>query len=81
MATWQIGDAKALLDEVIERARTEGPQSIVGNGGECAIVLSIQDYRALLARKPDFKAYLLSGPKSDDFSIERDRDVGGIVDI
>lgn len=81
MTTWQIEDAKALLDDLIEFASTDGPQAIVGNGGVCAIVLSIQDYRTLLARKSDFKAHLLGGPKTDDFSIERDRDAGGIVDI
>lgn len=81
MTTWQFQDAKALLDELIERASTEGPQSIVANGGACAIVLSIQDYRALLACKPDFKAHLLGGPKTDDFSIGRDRDAARIVDL
>ncbi len=44
-------------------------------------MLSIDDYRALLAR-PDFKgAYLLGGPKVDDFMIERDRDAGRPVDL
>ena len=33
-------------------------------------MLSIEDYRALTARKPDFKAWLLGGPKVDDFAVE-----------
>ena len=36
------------------------------------VVLSIEDYRALAAHRPDFKAHLLGGPKVDDFSIESD---------
>jgi len=44
-------------------------------------VLSIEDYRALIAHKPDFKAHLLGGPKVDDFTIERDRDVGRKVEL
>ncbi len=79
MTTWQIQDAKTRLSEVIERARTEGPQTITRHGSERAVVLSIEDYRALAAHQPNFKAYLLGGPKVDDFRIERDHDTGRAV--
>jgi antitoxin Phd len=80
MAMWQVQDAKTRLSEVIERARTDGPQTITRHGIARAVVLSIEDYRALTALKPDFKAYLLGGPKVDDFSVERDRDTGRAVE-
>ena len=81
MATWQIQDAKARLSELIERARTEGPQTITRHGTERAVVLAVEEYRALAAHKPDFKAYLLGGPKVDDFPIERERDTGRGVEL
>lgn len=81
MARWQVQDAKSRLSEVIERARTEGPQTITRHGAERAVLLSIEDYRALAAHKPDFKAYLLGGPKIDDFSVERSRDTGRAVKL
>ena len=81
MATWQVQDAKAHLSDVIERARTEGPQTITRHGKVRAIVLSIEDYRALAASRPDFRAYLLGGPKLEDFSVERDRDVGRDIEL
>lgn len=81
MAAWQIQQAKAHLSEVIERARREGPQTITRHGAERAIVLSIEDYRALVAQRPDFKAYLLGGPKVDNFAVERDQDTGRAVDL
>lgn len=81
MATWQVQDARARLSELIERARTEGPQTITRHGAEKAVVLSIKDYRALAAERPDFKAYLLGGPKVDEFSIERDRDTGRVLEF
>lgn len=81
MAKWQVQDAKTRLSEVIERAQTEGPQTITRHGKERAVVLSIEDYRALAAHKPDFKAHLLGGPKTDDFSVERDRDTGRPVEL
>jgi antitoxin Phd len=76
MATWQVQDAKTRFSEVIERAHTEGPQTITRHGAERAVLLSIEDYRALAAHKPDFKAHLLGGPKLDEFSIDRDGDTG-----
>ena len=39
-------------------------------------MLSVGDYRALTACRPDFRTHLLGGPKVDDFSIERDGDTG-----
>ena len=81
MAVWQVQDAKARFSEVIERAHTEGPQTITRHGAERAVVLSIEDYRALVAQKPDFKAHLLGGLKVDDFTIERDRDTGRAVEL
>jgi antitoxin Phd len=76
MAVWQVQEAKARLSEVIEQARTEGPQTITRHGTERAVILSVEDYRALVAHKPDFKSYLMGGPKVDEFDIERDRDTG-----
>jgi prevent-host-death family protein len=81
MAIWQVQDAKTRLSELMELARTEGPQTITRHGTARAVVLGIEDYRALAALKPDFKAYLLGGPKVDDFSIDRDRDTGRAIDV
>ncbi len=63
MATWQVQDAKTWFSELIERARTDGPQTITRHGVERAVMLSIEDFRVLAAHKPDFKAHLLGAPK------------------
>ena len=76
MARWQVQEAKTRLSEVIEEAHNEGPQIITRHGAERAVVLSIEDFRALTAHKPAFKEYLLGGPKVDDFEIETDSDTG-----
>jgi prevent-host-death family protein len=81
MAIWQVQDAKTRLSEVIDRARTEGPQTITRDGTERAVVLSIEAYRALVAHKPDFKAYLLGGHKVENFPVERDLDLGRAVEL
>ncbi|HUH63799.1 MAG TPA: type II toxin-antitoxin system Phd/YefM family antitoxin [Terracidiphilus sp.] len=76
MAVWQVQEAKTRLSEVIEEANHNGPQIITRHGAERAVILSIADYRALAAHKPDLKAHLLGGPKVDNFEIKRDRDMG-----
>ncbi len=81
MTNWQVQDAKTHFSEVIERARSEGPQTITRHGAERAVILSIEDYRRLTAPHADFKAHLLGGPKVDEFEIERDRDAGRDIDI
>jgi antitoxin Phd len=81
MLKWQLQEAKTRLSEVIEKAHTKGPQIITRHGTERAVVLSIADYRALTAHKPDLKEYLLGGPKVDSFEIERDRDMGREIDL
>jgi antitoxin Phd len=78
---WQIQKAKAHFSEVIEKARMEGPQVIARHGVERAVVLSIEEYRTLLAHQPDFTAHLLGGPKVDDFSVERDQGMGREVEL
>jgi len=81
MATWQVQEAKTRFSEMLHHALTEGPQTITRHGSARAVVLSMNDYLALEALRPDFKAHLLGGPKVDDFDIERDADVGRRVTL
>ena len=67
MATWQVHNAKARFSELLERAAREGPQIIARRGTERAVVLSIDEYRRLVAARPNLRAYLLGGPRVDDF--------------
>ena len=78
---WQLQQAKTRLSEVIEEAYTRGPQIITRHGAERAVVLSIDDYRALVAHKPNLIEYLLNGPKVDDFEIEYSRDTGREIEL
>jgi len=76
MAVWQVQEAKSRFSEVIDDANRKGPQIITRHGAERAVVLSIEDYRALTSHKPDLKEYLLGGPKVDGFEVKRNRDTG-----
>jgi prevent-host-death family protein len=55
------------LCDVIERARTEGPQTIMSHGTACPVVLSVEDYDALTT--------------ADGFAVARSPDTGRDVEI
>lgn len=63
MGKWQVQEAKARLSHLMDKAQSEGPQVISRHGKETAVVLSMDEYRRLLAERPDFNAWLLSAPK------------------
>ncbi len=81
MTKWQVQEAKSRLSEVMERAESEGPQTITKHGKAKAVLLSIAAYEALAAGRPNFIDYLLSGPRFDDFEIERDKSLPRDVDL
>jgi len=67
MATWQVQQAKSRLSELIEDAKTKGPQIITKHGSETAVVLSIAEYKALqepqaVPTKPGLAEFLLNSP-------------------
>ena len=76
MAVWQLQEAKTQLSKLIDEAHKKGPQIITRHGTERAVVLSIEEFNALNANRPNLRDYLLGGPKVDDFEIPRDRDTG-----
>jgi antitoxin Phd len=78
---WQINEAKSRLNELILSAQKEGPQVITRHGTDTAVVLPIEEFHKLEAAKPDFRAYLLSGPKVETFDIESPRDLGREIEL
>ncbi|AYG67100.1 MULTISPECIES: type II toxin-antitoxin system Phd/YefM family antitoxin [unclassified Rhizobium] len=63
---WPLQDAKNQFSKVVQKARSEGPQIVTLRGERAAVVLSAEDYDALLAGKPSLADDLLSGPAWDD---------------
>jgi len=83
--TWSLAEAKAKFSELVERARTEGPQHLTKNGKDAVVVVSADEYRRLSASGatalPSGKSWL--DPRfrvlSDEEHAElfaRDKDVG-----
>ncbi len=74
--TWAVQDAKSRFSELIERCRTDGPQTVTKRGAETAVVVSIDEWRRLQQRdRPTLKQLLLSDSARTD-ELVRDRDLG-----
>ncbi len=69
---WQVQEAKARFGEVIDRALTEGPQTVTRHGKPVVQVVAIDDRKA--APKNDgFVEFLLRMPKAGPNGLELPR--------
>lgn len=59
---WHLQDAKNNFSKVVQRARSEGPQTVTLRGERAAVVLSAEDYDRLSGKKKSLAEYLLTGP-------------------
>ncbi len=48
---WHLQDAKNNFSKVVQRARSEGPQTVTLRGERAAVVLSVEDYDRLSERR------------------------------
>lgn len=69
MANWQVQQAKSHFSELLDKAVTEGPQTITKHGAERVVVVSVEEYRRLTGEKKSFIQHLLDFPKFDDFEL------------
>lgn len=74
MNTWQVQEAKARFSELLEKATEDGPQVITRHGKSKAVLLDYETYELMRKRKPTLAEILTSGPKFDEFEIERIQD-------
>lgn len=63
--TWQVQEAKNRFSEMLERARSEGPQVITRHGRAVARVVATSELAvdAQSAATDGFSSYLLGAPK------------------
>jgi prevent-host-death family protein len=76
---WSLAEAKAQLSEVVERARVGGPQEITRHGKPAAMVVGIDTWKALQAKREPLVAFLRRGMR--EIEIERSADEGRDVEL
>ncbi|MBA2538457.1 MAG: type II toxin-antitoxin system Phd/YefM family antitoxin [Deltaproteobacteria bacterium] len=47
---WQLHEAKARFSELFKRARADGPQRVVKQGGEAVMIVPIEQFEQLVER-------------------------------
>jgi len=79
---WQLQEAKNKLSQVVQEARSHGPQTITLRGKEAAVLMSAEDYRRLTEPKGSLVEFLRSSPWAEtDLDLERSRDTGRDVQL
>jgi antitoxin Phd len=73
MQKWALQDAKTHLSKVVRQAMKGEPQTIILRGEDAVVVLSKQEYEALLSPRVSFLELMQSSPlKGLDLLLERD---------
>jgi prevent-host-death family protein len=59
---WTVAQAKAKFSEVIDKARTLGPQTITRNGRKAAVVVAADEWERKNRRKGNLAEFFASSP-------------------
>ena len=60
--SWSVADAKARLSEVVEKARSDGPQTITKNGRPAVVVVSAEEWERKTKRVGNLAEFLAGSP-------------------
>ncbi len=60
--TWTVAEAKAKFSEIIERAMSEGPQTITRKGRTAAIVVGAEEWRRKTQRAGNLAEFFAGSP-------------------
>jgi prevent-host-death family protein len=60
--TWSVAEAKAKFSEVVEKAKSEGPQTITRNGRRAAVVVAADEWDRKKKRKGTLVEFFANSP-------------------
>ncbi len=62
MQQWTVAEAKAKFSEVIEKAQSDGPQTITRNGRMAAVVVGAAEWERKTRRRGNLAEFFASSP-------------------
>ncbi len=72
--TWELQQAKNEFSRVVESAINSGPQIITRRGVEVAVVLSIAEYKRMIAPRQKLSTFFQESPlASAELDLSRDK--------
>jgi prevent-host-death family protein len=60
--SWSVAEAKAKFSEIIERAMSEGPQTITRNGRRAAVVVGAEEWQRKTTRVGNLAEFFAQSP-------------------
>jgi prevent-host-death family protein len=60
--TWTVAEAKAKFSELIDKAKSEGPQKITKHGRTTAVVVAAEEWERKAERKGNLADFLTASP-------------------
>ena len=60
--TWTVAEAKAKFSELIDKAKSEGPQKITKHGHTTAVVVAAEKWERKAERKGNLAEFLAASP-------------------
>jgi prevent-host-death family protein len=60
--SWTVAEAKAKFSEIIERAMSEGPQTITRNGRTTAVVVGAEEWQRKTKRVGNLAEFFAASP-------------------
>ena len=70
--TWSVAQAKAKFSEVIEKAKSEGPQTITRNGRKAAVLVAAEEWERKTQPKETLAEFFSKSPlRGSGLKLER----------
>jgi prevent-host-death family protein len=82
MDNWTVAEAKAKLSEVLERARSQGPQTITKNGKKAVVVVAAEEWERKTQRVGNLAEFFAASPlRGSGLKQRRRKDLPRRIDL
>ena len=79
---WTVAEAKAKFSEVLDRALSDGPQTITRNGKLTAVIVSAEEWARRAKRQGTLVDFFANSPlRGSGLEIERLKDIATPPDL
>lgn len=73
--TWTIAEAKAKFSEVVEQARSHGPQTVTRYGRNAVVIVSAEEWERKTRRSANLAEFFASSPlRESGLTLKRVKD-------
>ena len=80
--SWTVAEAKSRFSELVERARTKGPQAITRHGRTAAVVVSADEWERKTKRSGNLAEFFAASPLAGSgIAVKRRRDRARKIDL